>query len=369
MVVHIEVFSFFNWEGLGFFTAAELFVASAGIVVGMTQRHAIEQHGPDRARDRLLTRALQIYAAYVAAAALVGMLAAADLVDTRAVTTFTDWGAGQIYPLYPPAEATWQEQVAAVLLMRATPHQIQILGLYVCLMLLTMPALWLIRRGHWRVCLALSWIAYAAAAADPPGEPLRVTGSQFEYAFPLLIWQVLFLHAAAAGYYRAEITSWSTPECSRLIVSVAAVLAVSFLLFSLNNPYNAFPAWSRLHLVEPATFYWWYTEFLSKNTLGLLRLVNVLAVLVVLLAVLDAFWPWVERRTGWLFIPMGRASLYVFLMHVPVLILLDNIPGLLGQQPAWDPVLVWLNTAAHAAAILTLWLMVEKRVLFQIVPR
>ena len=134
VTVHVEVFSLLNlvfWEGLGFVTSAELFVTTSGLVLGLVQRRVIAKHGAGVSRDRLFGRAFELYRAYVILILLVALATATGLIDTRAITTFTDWGTRQTYPLFPPPEAPWFQQLGTVLLLRATPHQVQILGLYV----------------------------------------------------------------------------------------------------------------------------------------------------------------------------------------------------------------------------------------------
>ena len=163
VTVHVEVFSLLNlifWEGLGFVTSAELFVTTSGLVLGLVQRRVIAKHGVAGSLDRLLARAFELYRAYVVLIILVAIVAAAGLIDMRSVTTFTDWGAKQTYPLFPPPDTPWFQELGTVLLLRATPHQVQILGLYVCLIALTPVALWLLNKRFLGIYLALSWGAY-----------------------------------------------------------------------------------------------------------------------------------------------------------------------------------------------------------------
>ena len=65
---------------------------------------------------------------------------------------------------------------------------------------------------------------------------------------------------------------------------------------------------------------------------------------------------------GWLLIPLGQASLYVFIVHIYLIILVSNIS--LGE---YDSFIV--NTMIHAISILLIWAMVKYQVLFQVIPR
>lgn len=78
-------------------------------------------------------------------------------------------------------------------------------------------------------------------------------------------------------------------------------------------------------------------------------------------AVLTAYWKPVEKAIGWLLIPLGQATLYVFIIHVLLIAVVANIPLLQEGH-------IWLNTAAYAAIIALLWVMIRKRFLFGIIP-
>lgn len=69
-----------------------------------------------------------------------------------------------------------------------------------------------------------------------------------------------------------------------------------------------------------------------------------------------------ERLLGWLLLPLGRNSFYVFIMHVFVCLavaiaLAGEGIGLVG------------NTLVQVGCLALLWTMVRRRFLFSIVPR
>ena len=103
-----------------------------------------------------------------------------------------------------------------------------------------------------------------------------------------------------------------------------------------------------------------------KNTLGILRLVNYASVLIVGYAILTRFWQPIWRGLGWFFVPLGQAALYVFIVHIYIVAIVDNV--LPFGFPAGQPHL-WINTIGHTAALAALWLLVRYRVLFRWIPR
>jgi fucose 4-O-acetylase-like acetyltransferase len=104
-----------------------------------------------------------------------------------------------------------------------------------------------------------------------------------------------------------------------------------------------------------------YDAFFARTYLDPGRLLNVLVLVVASYAFLTAYWKPVERALGWFLIPLGQATLYVFILHVVLIAVIANIPVL--QQGH-----ILINTAAYAAILGLLWVMVKKRVLFGIIP-
>ena len=103
------------------------------------------------------------------------------------------------------------------------------------------------------------------------------------------------------------------------------------------------------------------TPSLAAPTWAPGRLLNVLVLVVAAYAFLTAYWKPVERALGWFLIPLGRATLYVFIMHVVLIAVIANIPALRQGD-------ILVNTAAYAVILGLLWVMVKKRVLFGIIP-
>jgi hypothetical protein len=109
-----------------------------------------------------------------------------------------------------------------------------------------------------------------------------------------------------------------------------------------------------------------YDRFMQKNTLGILRLVDYASVLIVGYAILTRFWEPFRAGLGWFLIPLGQASLYVFITHIYIVAAIDNIVPL-GFGRTSQGLLI--NTLAHTAALATLWLLVHYRILFRWIPR
>jgi hypothetical protein len=105
-----------------------------------------------------------------------------------------------------------------------------------------------------------------------------------------------------------------------------------------------------------------YEQFFRRDFLGLLRLVNVAVLIISGYAILTAFWKPINRALGWLLVPLGAATLYVFILHVFLALVPANVPVLERGD-------IWINTLAHTVMLLLLWLMVKREFLFRWIPR
>jgi hypothetical protein len=371
VVTHIEVTSPFSFAALrviGAITGAELFVLLSGVVLGMVFVPAVRRVGEWGAATAAWARARKQYLVALAVILLVFAIGFVPFVDATAVTTFTDRGtgesgeedAGRVYNLYPNGERLldypppWYA-VRQLLLLEMGPWPFNIMGLFVVLSL-TYPALmWLIRRKLWWLVLAASWALYAVHVVFPGA---RALPSQFDAVFPLLAWQLLFTHGLVIGYYRRELIRALTTRVGKLAVGVFVVGYAGFLVYlwaasSFGFAPAPFPAdlYDRL-----------YDSGYNRIDLQWGRLLDLVLVIVCSYAVLTVAWKPFNVSMGWLWIPLGQASLYVFIVHVFFVLAVANVPGL-------DRASIWQGTLIHSVVIGLIFWMVRTRFLFRVIPR
>jgi hypothetical protein len=187
----------------------------------------------------------------------------------------------------------------------------------------------------------------------------RLLPSQFEDSFPLLVWQVLFVIGLVAGFHRRKIVAWLSAHTWAVAACCGAAVVFAFL--SWGNPYLANGFDLRLGVIPDSLYRTMYDSFFARTYLAPGRLLNVVVLVVAAYAFLTAYWKPTERALGWFLIPLGRATLYVFVINVVLIAVVANIPAL--QQGD-----ILLNTAAYAVILGLLWVMVRTRFLFRIIP-
>ncbi|HJV99325.1 MAG TPA: OpgC domain-containing protein [Arthrobacter sp.] len=370
VVNHLGMTSFFQLltqESVGFVSGAELFVLFSGLVVGMVYGPRVKGEFGEVV-DLASRRAGKLYLTALVVLVGVFLLSLLPYFNTDALTTYVDQGTGgaghnavgRTYDLYAGMETLLQfpvpaQVLPAIVLLQFGPWQFNVMGLYVVLLLASPLILAALNRGKAVWVLAATMGIYAAGAATR----FRLLPSQFEDSFPLLVWQVLFVIGLVAGYHRHRIVAWLSAHA--WVVAACTVLALAFAFLSWCNPYLANGFDLRLAIIPDTAYRTMYDAFFGRTYLDPGRLLNVLVLVVAAYAFLTAYWKPVQRALGWFLIPLGRATLYVFIMHVVLIAVIANIP-LLRQGD------ILINTAAYAVILGLLWLMVKQRFLFRIIP-
>ncbi len=277
---------------------AEGFVFLSGLVLGITQRRAVEQAGPRFAALKLLRRTRLIYLGHLALCVL-----AIVVVQLNPARASYYVGLDRLGGPLPT--------VASLLTLRVNPYDTSMLSVYVVAMLLALPSIVLLRQGRWPAVLGVSLILFAAGTLFPrwltlpyaPGVGVGVNWGT---------WQLLFVLALCAGW------SWNSPRMQFLRgdrdvlgCCCAAVMGLGTL------------AW----VVTTGTVSPWKTavaSFFTDANLGIGRIVMGLAMTVVMYHVAG----WLVRNAVAVVAPfatLGRRSLDCYLILSTVVLITPNV--------------------------------------------
>jgi hypothetical protein len=182
-----------------------------------------------------------------------------------------------------------------------------------------------------------------------------VLPSQSERPFPLLVWQVLFVPAVVLGFHRDAVERIVRRAPGAVAGTVVAVALVAAYL-RLHTRHGLDP----LGLL-PFDGTAWEAAHFHKGSLDPARIVAMAAFTAALYVAFRRFERPAERALGWLLLPLGRSSFYVFIMHVAVCLALASLtPAALGPVA---------SVAVQLAALGVLWHMARTGFLFRWVPR
>jgi hypothetical protein len=328
-----SLLSWFSYQRFWVVTAAEVFVVLSGVVLGMV-------YGPRLARDglrfvvhRLGRRALTLYFAFVGVTLSVLALALAG-VDVSAVASWDESAMSWFIDPRSMTTQNWRD----LFLLHHGPWAFEIVGLYVWLVLAAVPCLIALQRIGWRWLLASSWAIYLIYRLVP----YQLTASEFELVFPILAWQLLFVHGITIGYHRQDIATVAARCPKALPIGVGCACAV-FMAFALSNPSVDGPAWLYWRVISPDHFFTLYDKYFSLTDLGIGRILNLGVALPVGYALLAwrALWGVVGRLQA-LFVTLGQGSLGAFVLHVYGLLLLAHLP---------ETETLWINTVMQVLLI------------------
>lgn len=134
-----------------------------------------------------------------------------------------------------------------------------------------------------------------------------------------------------------------------------------FVAQSHTNPF--LPPEVMMHFIEPVDFNWFYHSFAAKNELGPLRIANDFCLIISMYLLLTRYWMPINRLLGWFLIVLGQNSLYVFIVHLYVILITTQFVTF----SLWEKRLVF-NTLVHLIVLIVLWLMARYGVMRKIIP-
>ncbi|EKY3242891.1 OpgC domain-containing protein [Cronobacter dublinensis] len=362
IVAHTEVMSIFNiltWERFGLTTGAEGFVILAGFMLGMLNRQRLQKAVLLTVGWTLWRRAWKIYLVNIVIILSVLLLSKIPYINTFEITHFVDRFSGNSWSLFPATPQIKETWFNIILFLQIGPHQTQILGLYVFLLLLSPLYLALLQYRKTPWLIAGSALVYGLYQVTP----LRLTNSEFEFAFPLMAWQFIYVLGMCCGWHKEELLSLARTGPGKVTVTVMVICALVLLFIAQNHTNPFMPPALLMHVMPPADFNALYHTWAAKNGLGPLRVLNDFSLMVTVYLLLTWCWTPIYRLTGWFLIPLGQHSLYTFILHVYVVLLVSQVVHFDLWHQAWLQ-----NTLVHSVALGILWLMAKYDVAGRWIP-
>lgn len=362
VIAHTEILSMvniFTWERFGLTTGAEGFVILSGFMLGMLNRQRLQKEVLLTVSWTLWRRAGRIYLVNLAIIILMIMLTRLPFINTFEVTHFVDRYSGTVWALFPSTPQIKETWFNIVLYLQIGPHQTQILGLYICLLLVSPVFIGLLNANRvlWLVLISLAgYVSYHLW-------PVRLTVAEFEFAFPLLAWQFIFVLGMCCGWYKDELISMARTKAGHFVMALMIIYALVMMFIAQNHTNPFMPRTLLLEIIPPTDFNWFYYHLAGKNSLGTCRVLNDFCLMLLVYLVLTFCWQPIARAFGWFLIPLGQHSLYTFIVHVFVVLVVSQFVHFDLWHQAW-----LRNTAIHLAVLGMLWWMAKKEIGGRFIP-
>ena len=346
---HLDFFpSGLDWwsaQGSLFVTTAEGFFLISGLVLGIVRGSKLIHEPFKNVSKLLLKRGLQLY---ITTVILVLMFTALGwfFINNPGLKTGILPEGSNIF------ELLWQTVTLQYFYGWA-----DYLRLYAIFMFLSPLALWLLRKGKWYILLGINmllWLTYPSSQAIPD-----ITQ---EFMQPLS-WQLVFFGGMTLGFYWNQITAWWQQLSRRTQVILQSGVLTLALVTAIINVFIIFVL-PHFNIQEPSALanldYKLYIEYFDKERLPLARIALFLVWFWAAFYLFSRFEGVIMRTLGWLLIPFGTNSLYVYTLHAFVIFLVH-----LWLQAGN----VFFNLAVSLVVVALIRIAIHYRFLMNIIPR
>lgn len=332
-------------------SAAEAFVFLSGLISGMVYGEKLRTAGPRAAVSALLFRAGTLYRA-----SLLVTLPFLALYLGSSVRLWVDRSAGLGAPDAGKA-------VLGALTLHYSFNGSDVLVMYALMMALAPAVLYALSKGLTPLVLGISAVLWAAYQV--PASPFLVPWPVANSSFPVQTWQLLFIAGMSAGYHRDRPLAWLYCRRGHAPLVVLGMVGLMWLLLLSNQLMAAhvLPSW-----LGGST----YGALFSKSSLGIGRILAFSASATIAFALIHHLWVPARRALGWLLLPLGQNSLYVYVAHLFMVVFVYNEMGtmftLLAPLSYSFDVQVLVNLESQILTLATMWVAVRWRILFRVIP-
>jgi hypothetical protein len=347
---HLDFFpnglDWWSAQGSLFVTTAEGFFLISGLVLGIVRGSKLINEPFKNVAKLLLKRSLQLYVTTIILVLIFTLLGWWFFMDNP----------GLKVGILPP-DGNVFEFIWNLVTLQYFYGWADYLRLYAIFMFVSPLAMWLLRKGKWYILLTGSIAIWLLFPSGPDVPDLT------QELMQPLSWQLVFFSGMIIGFHWQQLTTWWNTLTKRTKqISISSLLSVSFIALVVN-------AWivfilPHFNIQEPNFFanidYRLYIEFFDKERLPFARLVLFALWFWSAFYLFRKFEPFIIRTVGWLLIPFGTNSLYVYTLHAFVIFFVH-----LWLQKAG----LLFNLVVSLVIIALIRIAIHYRFLMKIIPR
>jgi hypothetical protein len=193
---------------------------------------------------------------------------------------------------------------------------------------------------------ALLWLAYQLFPSRA-AIPWVVDNAVY---FPVAAWQLYFVVGLAMGYHRDTLAA----RLGRLprwpALAVCTLLFGGLIVLHWGQETGRLATWPLVRVLGGEH----YATIFDKPSVAWGRVLAFAIAAACFFLLTSQFWRPIERLTGWLLLPLGRAALLAYGLHLIVIVAVYNL-GAWHAEPEARP----LNTFLQALTVAMVWLLVQ----------
>ena len=231
------------------------------------------------------------------------------------------------------------------------------LRFYAIFIALSPIALWLLRKGRWYIVLLLSFLVWWLF-------PINIHWNWEDIAIVQPVaWQIIFFSGLVIGFHWPDITGWCTNHKKALLRYVKWPVIVTAIVTLTWNAFAVFaPDFFHTNWAHDLSYRAWElrTNEFHKEQLPFARITLFFLWFWAAFLLVKQFEKPIVKYTGWLLIPFGTNSLYVYTLNAAMIYFIH----------IWmQPMNLWLNFLVVAGSIALTYLAIKTKFLMNIIPR
>lgn len=253
---------------------------------------------------------------------------------------------------------SWLELVWKTITMQYIYGWADYLRFYAIFIAASPLAFWLLRKGKWYVVLLISYLIWFLFPLD-----FRTVDWQIVELLQPIPWQAIFFTGLVIGFHWSDIAQWCTKHSKALKKYVIPPVIVTAVVLLLWNSFAVFAqefvsaGWA--HQLSYDAWSLRMNDF-HKEQLPLQRFLLFLLWFWAAFIVVRHFEKPIIKYTGWLLIPFGTNSLYVYTLHA-VIVFVVHLYVQTGS--------LLQNFITTIAVIGLIYLAIRTKFLMKIIPR
>jgi hypothetical protein len=338
-----NIFGPISGEGILYVSSAEGFFLISGIVLGIVRGQKLVHRPFREAANKLLKRALQLYIASIILTILF-TCAAWILSGVEGVKYGAFEPRGDVLGLIWNT-ITYQYMYGWADFLR---H-------YALFILASPVAIWLLRKGQWAAVLVASaavWYMFPFSTASG-------------YMSQPISWQFIFFAGLIIGFHWEHIARWWRTFKPATRQTLGACVSVIFLLTAALSATLVFGHYFAAPLGDALTTIHHQIEWMfEKDRLPIPRLLLGAVWFWGLFWLTRRFEGWVVKHLGWILLPFGENSLYVYTIQACVIFATHIILATFNVSRGFI-----IDSLITAFALALVYLAVRRKFLMKIIPR
>ncbi len=350
IINHLALFpNMLDWWGMrGYLlvTTAEGFFLLSGVILGIVRGAKLIDTPLKEVTKIILRRAWQLYITHIVL--VVGLTLIAWYV--YAGNPSIKFGVMESH--------SWLQLIWQTVSLQYIYGWADYLRFYAIFIALSPLAFWLLRNGKWYIVLIASYLVWFLFPID-----FRALDWEVVELLQPVPWQALFFTGVVIGFHWPDISQWCTAHkkvLTRYVVPPIVVLAIGLLAWNVVAVFAK--EFVDANWAQQASYDAWslrMNEF-HKEQLPLARFALFMLWFWVAFLIVRRFEKLIVTYAGWLLIPFGTNSLYVYTLHA-VIIFFVHLYISVGS--------VVQNFVVTVAVIAIIYAAIRTKFLMNIIPR